>query len=117
MECLHILVAAGRILGSTSNAGLTRIETRFPSEISSSSGSSGSMVEFSNTSCTMATTLPGLETRENEIRQKINRQIQIHRNCSFSLKTRCGTISIRKIGLVVIIKGSRINAMKAQRKN
>lgn len=75
MECLHILVAEGRILGSTSNAGLTRIETRCPSEISSFSGCSGSMVEFSNTSCTMATTLPGLETRENETRQKVNRRV------------------------------------------
>jgi len=69
----HILVAVGRILvGSTSNVGLTRIETRFPSDISFCSGSSGSMVEFPNTSCKMATTLPGLETRENEIRQKMN---------------------------------------------
>ena len=75
MECLHILVALGRILGSTSNAGLTGIETRFPSEISSRSGCSGSMAEFSNSSCTMATTLPGLGKCENEIRQKMNRRV------------------------------------------
>lgn len=99
MECLHILVPVGRILGWTSNTGLTWIATRFPSEISSCSGCNGSMVEFSNSSCTMATTLPGLETRENELRQKMNwRVIKTNiRICSVSLKIRRETVSISKI--------------------
>lgn len=67
MKRLYILVAVGKILGSTSKVGFTLNEASLPSVISSCSGFNGSLADFPNSSSTIATTLPGLETRENDI--------------------------------------------------